>query len=63
MSRVGHIKVRDEDTRRISDDRPGDRRYGVGRFGARVGTRSSRARSLPRVSLVPRGFLGPRLGL
>src|SRR3984885_9462954 len=62
-SRSGNSLTHGTKNPKVCNDDVGVRRFRVGRFGARVGTRSSRARSLPRVSLVPRGFLGPRLGL
>src|ERR1700731_297538 len=62
-SRSGNSLTHGTKNPKVCNDDVGVRRFRVGRFGARAGPRASRARSLPRVSLVPRGFLGPRLGL
>ena len=49
---------------KVCDDDVGVRWFRAGRFGARVGYPSrARLRLSAAVSLVPRGFLGPRLGL
>src|SRR6185295_14260896 len=65
-SRRGDSLRHETNNRRVCDnDDVGVRRSGVGRFGAGVGYRPSRARLWPgtAVPLVPRGILAPGMGL